>query len=164
MLSPKPLIACVVIFASGASFCRSSNSETGTASTVANPTVVNSDLMSQNSDTIEVVGKWESAAFGHQMLTTRPDGTATISMTLTPFAVPIYGRKVSLDLEWTLNGRYLTQRIVGGTPERSVEKLIRRYGDTHEYLLVEHDADHLVVKDTTGRGDLVRWTAVAPVP
>ncbi len=172
MLSPKLLIGCVVLFASGASIGRSSFSETetGFASTVANQTVPNQvvvsqtvvtqDLMPRTTPRIELTGKWESNVFGHQTLTTRPDGTATISMTLTALAIPIYGRKVELDLEWTLNGAYLTQRIVGGSPERSVEKLIRKYGDTHEYLVVEHDANYLLVRDTTGGSDPVRWTAV----
>lgn len=165
MLSPKLLIGCVVLFASGASIGRSSFSETGAASSLAKQTLVtqtlaNQDLMPRTTPGIELTGKWESNVFGHQTLTTRPDGTATISMTLTALAIPIYGRKVELDLEWSLNGAYLTQRIVGGSPERSVEKLIRKFGDTHEYLVVEHDANYLLVRDTTGGSDPVRWTAV----
>jgi hypothetical protein len=81
-------------------------------------------------------------------------------MTLAPLAVPIYGRKVQLELEWTLSGSYLTQRIVGGTPQRSVEKLIRKFGDTHKYRVVTHDANHLLVQETAGHGEPVRWTAV----
>jgi hypothetical protein len=160
MLSPKPLIICVVVLASFASIGRSSDSETGSASSGVNRLAVKKELMSQPEGKIELVGQWESTVFGRQTLTARPDGTGTIAMTLTPLAIPIYGRKVNLDLEWTLNGRYLTQRIVGGSPERSVEKLIRKFGDTHEYLVVEHSANHLLVKQTTGESDPVRWTAV----
>ena len=162
MLSSKQCIACVVIFVSVASIGCSSNSETSSAFTVVNQTVVDQDLKTPTDGKIELAGQWESTVFGHQTLTTRPDGTATISMTLSPFAIPIYGRKINLDLEWTLNGQYLTQRIVGGSPERSVKKLIQKYGDTHEYLLVEHDANHLLVRETTGDGDPVRWTAAEP--
>jgi hypothetical protein len=164
MLSLKPLILCVVILASGVSIGRASASETGSPASAVKQSGVKKDLTAQPGGKIQLAGQWESTAFGRQTLTARPDGTATIAMTLSAFAVPIYGRKVNLDLEWELNGKYLTQRIVGGSPERSVEKLIRKFGDTHEYLVVEHSASHLLVKQTTGGSDLVRWTAVKSNP
>jgi len=162
MLTTRQLFACLILFNSSAAFSSSLDSRDHFDSVILNEPVVNSDRL-QDNGAIELVGKWESTVFGHQTLTTRPDGTATISMSLTPLAVPFYGRKVELDLKWTLKGDYLTQHIVGGTPARSVEKLIRKYGETHEYLLVEHDAEHLLVRDVTGGGDPVRWTAVLPV-
>lgn len=159
MLISKLLIATVIVFVSGVSIVRTSESKTRAASTTVVETV-KTELESHTPAAINFVGVWESNVLGHQTLTARPDGTATISMTLTPLAVPIYGRKVSLDLEWTLSGSYLTQRIVGGTPERSVGKLIRKFGDTHRYRVVTHDANHLLVQETAGRGKPVRWTAV----
>ena len=63
-----------------------------------------------------IVGTWEAQQFGHQILTTRPDGTATIKMSLTPMAAVLYGRQVTLDLLWTLDGEVLTQQIIGGSP------------------------------------------------
>ena len=148
---------------SGGTFSSLSEFEYGSVPATANGPLVKIDPESGNTGTIELVGMWESSAFGRQILTIQPDGTGTISMTLTPFAVPIYGRKVNLELQWTLNGKYLTQHIVGGSPARSVEKLIRKYGATHEYLVVEHDATELLVKDITAGGDPVRWTAVSLV-
>lgn len=164
MLHPKLLFACVVLLTSGTSTSHSSLLKTTSVTAIAHQTVVSQDSSSSEVGKIELVGKWESRTFGHQTLTTRPDGTATISMRLTPLAIPIYGRKIDLDLEWTLNGRYLTHRIVGGSPERSVRKLIQKYGDTHQYLLVEHDAGQLLVKDINGHSEPVRWTTVELTP
>ncbi len=46
-----------------------------------------------------MVGNWEATQFGRQILTARPDGTATIQMRLTPMAAVVYGRHVTLDLQ-----------------------------------------------------------------
>lgn len=162
MSHSKLLIASLVLFTTTAPASRSSVLETNSVAAAVQHDGGEQDLTTP--EVVGIVGQWESRAFGHQTLTTRPDGTATISMTLTPLAIPIYGRKIELDLEWTLDGRYLTQRIVGGSPERSVKKLIQKYGDTHEYLLVEYDAGQLVVKDTNGLSEPVRWTAIKPAP
>ncbi len=162
MLTSRLLFACCLLLISGGSLLGHSDSDVGRVVATIDQSRV-SEPASRVNEAINLPGTWESSAFGRQILTMRPDGTGTIAMTLTPFAVPIYGRKVNLDLQWTLNGKFLTQQIVGGSPERSVEKLIRKYGATREYLVVEHDADSLLVRDVTAGGDPVRWTAVAGV-
>jgi len=163
MLTSRLLFVCFVLLIAGGSLPGDSDSNVGNVVATIDTSQVNSEPVSRVNEAIDLPGTWESSAFGRQILTMRPDGTGTISMTLTPFAVPIYGRKVNLDLQWTLNGKYLTQQIVGGSPERSVDKLIRKYGATREYLVVEHDANYLLVRDVTAGGDPVRWTAVAGV-
>ncbi len=107
-----------------------------------------------------LVGTWEATQFGHQILTTRPDGTATINMSLTPMAAVIYGRQVTLDLLWTLDGEVLTQHIVGGSPARSVEKLIAKFGDTQQFRVLETSPDQLLVAKAKSESTPVCWTAV----
>lgn len=161
MLTLRVLVTCLILFAQGGTLpCLSDSGNRFVPATLDEP-LVNLVPESRKSEAIDLPGVWESTVFGRQTLTIRHDGTGTLAMTLTPFAVPIYGRKVNLDLQWTLNGKYLTQHIVGGSPQRSVEKLIKRYGSTREFLLVEHDADYLLVRDITAGADPVRWTAVA---
>ena len=164
MLTPRFLIVSLLLFSSGCTSPGLHDSKVDSAPLTVSGLPVKSDFEPRSDETIKLVGEWESATFGHQTLTTRPDGTATISMSLSAVAVPIYGRIVNLDLQWILKGKYLTQHIVGGSPKRSVEKLIKRYGATHEYLLVEHDAEHLLVKDMTAGGNPIRWPAVSPIP
>lgn len=122
------------------------------------PVAVTAEL--QNDRTASLIGTWEASKLGHQTLTNRPDGTATIDMSLTPLAAALYGRRVTLDLKWTLDGDYLTQTIVGGSPARSVDKLVRKYGDTFKYKLLDRNAGQLLVADVSGSSEPVRWTAV----
>ncbi len=107
-----------------------------------------------------IIGTWEAQQFGHQILTTRPDGTATIKMSLTPMAAIIYGRQVTLDLLWSLDGEVLTQQIIGGSPARSVEKLIAKFGDTQKFRVLETKPDQLLVAKAQADSSPVCWTAV----
>ena len=108
-----------------------------------------------------VIGTWEAQQYGHQILTTRSDGTATIKMSLTPMAAVLYGRQVTLELLWTLEGKILTQRIIGGAPVRSVEKLIAKFGDTQQFRVLETKRDRLLVAKVQANSSPVCWTAVA---
>ena len=107
-----------------------------------------------------IIGTWEAQQFGHQILTTRRDGTATIEMSLTPMAAVLYGRQVTLDLLWTLDGEVLTQHIIGGSPARSVEKLIAKFGDTQQFRVLETRRDQLLVAKAQAESSPVCWTAV----
>ena len=108
-----------------------------------------------------IVGTWEATQFGHQILTTRPDGTATIQMSLTPMAAVLYGRQITLDLLWTLDGQILTQQIIGGSPARSVEKLIAKFGDTQKFRVLETSRVQILVAKAQPESTPVCWTAVA---
>ena len=108
-----------------------------------------------------IIGTWEAQLFGRQILTTRPDGTATIKMSLTPMAAVLYGRQVTLDLLWTLDGEVLTQHIIGGAPARSVEKLIAKFGVTQRFRVLETKRDQLLVANAKSDSSPVCWTAVA---
>ena len=110
-----------------------------------------------------IVGNWEASHLGHQILTARPDGTATIEMSLTPMAAVLYGRHVTLDLRWTLNGNLLTQQIVGGSPAKSVKKLIAKFGGTQCYQIMECQFDHLLVSNSNRDNESIRWNAVSSV-
>lgn len=110
-----------------------------------------------------IVGNWEASHLGHQILTARPDGTATIEMSLTPMAAVLYGRHVTLNLRWTLDGNLLTQQIIGGSPANSVKKLIAKFGGTQCYRIMECQLDHLLVSNSNSDNEPIRWTAVSSV-
>ena len=109
-----------------------------------------------------VIGTWEATQFGHQVIATRPDGTATINMSLSPLAAVLYGRQITLDLRWTLDGELLTQQIIGGSPSCSVEKLIAAFGDTQKFRVLDTKQDQLIVAKAAADSHPVCWTAVAP--
>ncbi len=108
-----------------------------------------------------LVGNWEATRFGHQVLTARPNGTATIDITLTPMAAVLYGRHVTLDLIWTLDGNVWTQTIVGGSPAKSVKKLIAKFGGTQCYHVLECQNDYLLVSNGDRDSEPIRWNAVS---
>ena len=106
-----------------------------------------------------LVGTWETSKFGRQVLTARSNGTATMDMSFSALPAAIYGRRVTLQLTWTLEGDSLTQKIVGGSPQRSVEKLIRKYGDTCKYRLLSQNPEQLLVVDVNSGGEPICWVA-----
>ena len=83
-------------------------------------------------------------------------------MRLTPMAAVLYGKEVTLQLKWTLDGDNLTQHIIDGLPERSVQKLTQKYGHTYSYRILELSDSQLVVEDTTS-GKVCHWDSLPAV-
>ena len=110
-------------------------------------------------DTSPLVGSWQSSSFGTQTLTTCPDGTATLEMRLSPLAAVLYGRELTLQLKWSLDGQTLTHQIVSGLPTRGAQKLTKKFGETYTYRVLEATREQLVVEDIT-TGKTSHWTAV----
>lgn len=106
-----------------------------------------------------VSGTWRIRRYGDHVLTTNPDGTATMQMKLNRLAAMFYGSEMRLDLRWHIEGGLLKQRVVGGFPESAVNKLIEDYGDTHDYRILEQAKDHLLVEDVDKPGTTIRWDA-----
>lgn len=104
-----------------------------------------------------VSGTWRIHRYGDHVLTTNPDGTATMQMKLNRLAAMFYGSEMRLDLRWNIEGGLLKQRVVGGFPESAVNKLIEDYGDTHDYRILERAKDHLLVEDVDKPGTAIRW-------
>lgn len=110
-------------------------------------------------DTSPLVGSWRSSNFGTQTLTKRADGTATLEMRLSPMVAVLYGRQLTLQLRWSLDGQTLTHQIVSGLPARGTQKLTKKFGETYTYRVLEATPEQLVVEDAfTGKTAL--WTAV----
>ncbi len=110
----------------------------------------------------KIIGNWQSTSFGTQLLKAKSDGTAELKMRLSTMAAVLYGRDVTLQLEWKFDGTTLTHHIVGGSPERSVHKLIQKFGESFAYDVVELTGDHLTVKDVA-TGKTCYWDAVPGV-
>lgn len=153
-------IVCILLTNAGCSVAtNASPSDPHTAEISSQAAAIPSSSHGPSLETI--VGNWEATYLGRQVLTTRPDGTATIEMCLTPMAAVAYGKRITLDLRWTLEGSELTQTIVGGAPENSVRKLIAKFGSTQCYRVLEFQRDHLLVSNSKADSKPIRWTAVA---
>jgi hypothetical protein len=150
---------CILLIFAGCSIATNAQSPSPQTIEVISPaaTTQSSD---QKLALNHIVGNWEATRFGHQILTARPDGTATIQMCLTPMAAIAYGRHVTLDLRWTLEGSVLTQTIVGGSLANSVRKFISKFGGTQCYHILECQRDYLLASDGKVDNEPIRWTAV----
>ncbi len=112
-----------------------------------------------SSITNPLIGTWRSTQFGTQVLNARPDGSAELKMRLSTMAAVLYGREVTLDLQWTLDGSTLVQHVTGGAPERSVQKLIKKYGETSSYKVLKLTKSELVLEDAA-TGKICRWESI----
>lgn len=161
MSQNRMISSCVFLVCIGCSAATATDLAAKPRSISVTMPVVRNSATVHEAATDRIVGTWEAQQYGHQILTTRPDGTATIKMSLTPMAAVLYGRQVTLELLWTLEGEILTQRIIGGSPARSVEKLIAKFGDTQQFRLLETNRDQLLVAKVQAGSNPVSWTAVA---
>ena len=110
-------------------------------------------------DSAAVTGTWKLQRYGTHILTTNPDGTATMQMKMNRLAALSYGKELRLDLRWTMEGGVLKQRVVGGAPASAVAKLLNDYGDTYDYRILERTKDHILVEDLASPGTPIRWEA-----
>lgn len=103
-----------------------------------------------------LIGTWQSSQFGKQTLITKADGTAQLKMRLSPMVAVLYGKELTLDLTWKLNGDTLVQTVTGGSPEAGVKKLTGKYGETYTYRILESSRELLTVEETNS-GKISHW-------
>ncbi len=156
------LTTVCIFFLTGAGCSFATNAQSSASKMIEGTSLTSTTQSSDQDLTLnQIVGNWEATHFGRQILTARPDGTATIEMRLTPMAAIAYGRHVTLDLRWTLDGSKLTQTIVGGSPANSVRKFIAKFGGTQCYQIMECQKDYLLVSNGKAESKPIRWNAVS---
>ncbi len=109
---------------------------------------------------VDLAGDWQSSQFGTQTLSLRPDGSADLKIRLGTLAAVLYGRNLTLQLKWKLEGNLLTQNVIGGFPERSVLKLTQKFGATHIYRVIDQTSQSLTVEDVA-TGKTCSWNSVS---
>jgi len=109
---------------------------------------------------VDLSGDWQASQFGAQTLSLRPDGSGDLKIRLGTMAAMSYGRNLTLQLTWRLEGNLLTQNVVGGFPERSVLKLTQKFGATHVYRVLDQTSQCLTVEDVA-TGKTCEWNSVS---
>jgi len=109
---------------------------------------------------LPLLGQWSTPLYGEQIVTHNPDGTATLDMKLNRIAAIMFGKEVNVELEWSVEGDVITQKIVGGSPASSIEKLKGRYGDAFTYRIIEQSVDQLILAEISDPDDVVQWNRV----
>jgi hypothetical protein len=110
-------------------------------------------------DASRLVGKWYLDDAIQREIEIRPDGTATMHVTLDFLSSLLYGRNLTLNLKWKLDDDRLVQTVTGGTPAENVEKITKAFGKSLSYEVVEVDSKQLVLKGPSGSKSLENWVA-----
>jgi hypothetical protein len=105
-----------------------------------------------------LIGTWTTKAFGTQELTNFSDGTARLDVTLNRLGALRYGKSLTLDLVWTVQNGVMTHTVQGGTPPAKVDRLVRDWGKTLEYEIVEVTDTHMLLEKPDD-DDQTRWDA-----
>lgn len=109
-----------------------------------------------------LIGHWRLNQSIVREIQIRQDGTAVMECTLDTLSSLIYGRKLTLDLNWTFEDGVLTHIVIGGSPQANVSRLTDAFGDTRSYRLVSVDKDRMVLQGPLDSKGVENWVAVPP--
>lgn len=108
-------------------------------------------------DPAQLVGVWTLNDNISRTLETFSDGTGHIDVKLDFVSSFLYGSRLSMDLEWKLEGDHLTQVVTGGTPEKNVKRLLNDFGNSRAYRIVDV-TDEFLLLETLGNPPMQeRW-------
>ena len=107
-----------------------------------------------------LVGTWKTTSWGEQVLTNNVDGTASLDVELNRLAAIRYGREMELELEWTIENGILSHTLVGGSPQRKVDRLIHDFGASTEYRVVEITDSELVLEELEDPDEQHVWKSI----
>lgn len=107
-----------------------------------------------------LVGTWKTKAWGEQVLINNADGTASLDVALNRLAAIRYGREMELSLEWTVEEGILRHRVVSGSPQRYVDRLIHDFGASSDYRIVEVSDTAMVLEEIDNPEKQHVWEAV----
>lgn len=112
----------------------------------------------------QLMGVWTHLANGQQWIENRPDGTARMFLQLDFLASLLYGGDIHLDLKWEVKNGILTHQVISGTPPENVQKLVRDYGWTRTYQILETGDGYMKLESVGGVPEREDWTRSAPPP
>ena len=98
----------------------------------------------------QLVGTWEQNDHGKRLLTVRADGTATIEVRPEALWRLLFGRRLEIEIEWTIEQNSLAFHTVGGKPAAQVKLVNEMYGDQRVYQIENMSTDELILLDEEG--------------
>lgn len=134
-------MAAAIVFALGATLCSGSSVSDHDASL-----------------TKRLIGTWTTKAFGTQELTNYSDGTARLDVTLNRLGALRYGKSLRLDLDWTVQNGVMRHTVKGGSPPEKVARLVKDWGKTLEYEVIEATETHILL-EKPNEDDQSKWVA-----
>ncbi|WP_437193983.1 hypothetical protein [Planctomicrobium sp. SH527] len=107
-----------------------------------------------------LVGRWLLDQSIRREIDIRPDGTASMKVTLDFLTSLIYGKELTLNLNWTLKGNLLTHTVVSGVPQANVDRLVSQYGASMTYRVVESSPDGMILEGPLNSSSREDWKPI----
>lgn len=98
----------------------------------------------------KLLGAWQDEYQGKRTMTLTEDGTGTMLVELSGLQALLFASKLRFDMKWSLDGKKLTKRTVGGEPADKVNLILNTMGNTAEDTILELTDARLLVLDKNG--------------
>jgi hypothetical protein len=99
----------------------------------------------------KLLGVWQDDYQGKRTMTLNDDGSGTMVVKLSGVQAFLFASKLRFDMKWSLDGKTLTKRTVGGEPADKVNLILNTMGNTAEDTLLELTEERLLLLDKNGK-------------
>lgn len=110
----------------------------------------------------QLVGFWFHEESGEHWIENRADGTAKLQLKLDFVASLLYGQNTTMDLTWDVKDGILSHTVVSGSPQENVDRLLKAYGQTRSYEVLETTDQHMLLKSKSDPDKKDLWLRKQP--
>src|SRR5262249_21245207 len=108
-----------------------------------------------------LLGVWQDHYKGKRTMTLKEDGTGTMVCELSGLQATLFASKLRFDMRWSLEGKILKKRTVGGEPRDKVNLILNMMGNVAEDTILELTDDRLLLLDKDGKTKY-DWKRIKP--
>ena len=112
----------------------------------------------------QFVGFWHHAESGDHWIENRADGTSRMLLKLDFVASLLYGKETAMELAWEVKGGVLTHTITSGSPQANVDSLIKAFGKTRGYTILESTPERMLLESKNEKKKKDLWARSAAPP
>lgn len=112
----------------------------------------------------QLVGYWFHSESGEHWIENRADGTSRMLLKLDFVASLLYGEQTTMELTWGVKDGMLTNTIVSGAPQPNVDSLVKGFGMTRSYSILEATPERMLLESRDEKKKQDPWTRTAPPP
>lgn len=111
----------------------------------------------------QFVGVWFHSENGEQWIENRTDGTSRMLLKLDFISSLLYGKKTEMELKWDVKDGLLSHTMVSGSPQENVDRLVKDFGETREYAILEMTPKRMLLESKNEKKKKDLWTRM-PAP
>ena len=127
------------------------------------PSVAAAPLSPDEKLKAQFLGIWQHSENGEQWIENRSDGTARMLLKLDFISSLLYGQETQMDLTWDVTDGMLMHTVVGGIPLANVNKIVKDFGKSRYYTILETTPVRMLLQSKTDKQkDL--WTRTPAPP